>query len=38
VPLEIMPHLAFKHLCRGAKATVRTGDTVPYANIIIVSG
>ena len=38
VPLQVMPHVEFKHLCRTAKATVRTGDTTPYANIIIVSG
>jgi D-ribose pyranase len=38
VPLERMDHLALKHLAQTAKATVRTGDTVPYANIIVVSG
>ena len=38
VPLEVMPHIAFKHLCEGAKATIRTADTTPYANLIIVSG
>jgi D-ribose pyranose/furanose isomerase RbsD len=27
-----------KHLAQTARATVRTGDTVPYANIILVSG
>ena len=38
VPLEVLPHVAFKHLAQTAKATIRTGDTTPYANIIIVSG
>ena len=38
VPLEIMSHVDFKHLCESARATVRTGDSTPYANIIIVSG
>jgi D-ribose pyranase len=37
-PLEIMPHQRFKQLCATARATVRTADTTPYANIIIVSG
>jgi D-ribose pyranase len=38
IPLAVMPHLEFKHLAATAKATVRTGDATPYANIIIVSG
>lgn len=38
VPLEIVSHLELKHLAAGARATVRTGDSVPYANIILVSG
>jgi D-ribose pyranase len=38
VPLQVMPHVEFKHLCPAAKATIRTADTTPYANIIIVSG
>src|SRR3954453_7942461 len=38
VPLEVLPHVAFKHLAQTAKATIRTGDTTPHANIIIVSG
>jgi D-ribose pyranase len=38
VPFETISHLDFKHLGATGKATVRTGDTVPYANIIIVSG
>ena len=34
----VMPHVALKHLCAGAKATIRTADTTPYGNTIIVSG
>jgi D-ribose pyranase len=38
VPLQIMSHLELKRLSQTGKATVRTGDTTPYANIIVVSG
>ncbi len=38
IPFEILSHLELKHLASGARATVRTGDSVPYANIIVVSG
>lgn len=38
VPLERVSHGQLKHLAQTARATVRTGDTVPYANIIVVSG
>ncbi|MER3439468.1 MAG: D-ribose pyranase [Chloroflexota bacterium] len=38
VPLQIVTHLELKRLAQSAKATVRTGDTCPYANIIVVSG
>src|SRR5438874_6143411 len=38
VPLQVIPHLELKHLSRTAKATIRTGDTTPWGNIIIVSG
>ena len=37
-PLQRMAHLELKRLAGTAKATVRTGDTTPYANIIVVSG
>lgn len=37
-PLEVMSHLELKRLAGTAKATIRTGDTVPYANLIVVSG
>jgi D-ribose pyranase len=38
VPLERVSHLEMKRLAQGARATVRTGDTVPYANFVVVSG
>ena len=37
-PIEVVAHIEFKHLADGAKATIRTADTTPYANLIIVSG
>ena len=38
VPVQVVTHIELKRLAPGGKATVRTGDTVPYANIILVSG
>jgi D-ribose pyranase len=38
VPFERVSHGQLKRLAQSACATVRTGDTVPYANIILVSG
>jgi D-ribose pyranase len=38
VPLESLSHLELKRLGQTGKATVRTADTCPYANIIVVSG
>ncbi len=38
VPLEVVSHLELKRLSQTARGTVRTGDTVPYANLILVSG
>jgi D-ribose pyranase len=35
---ETVSHLELKRLGHGARATIRTGDTCPYANLIIVSG
>ncbi len=37
-PLEAISHLELKRLSATARATVRTGDTVAYANVIVVSG
>ena len=36
--IETVPHLELKHLSADGRATIRTGDTTPYANILIVSG
>jgi D-ribose pyranase len=36
--LEAISHLEFKRLSQTGKATIRTGDTCPYGNIIVVSG
>jgi D-ribose pyranase len=38
VRVETVSHLELKRLGHGARATIRTGDTCPYANCIIVSG
>jgi D-ribose pyranase len=38
VPIETVSHIELKRLGHDAKATVRTGDTTPYANLIVVSG
>ncbi len=37
-PLETMSHIELMRLGHDAKATIRTGDTTPYANLIVVSG
>lgn len=38
IPLETVSHVELKRLGREGHATIRTGDTIPYANIIVVSG
>ena len=38
IPIEVISHLELKRLSATAKATVRTGDVIPYANLIVVSG
>jgi len=38
VLFETISHIDLKRLGHGAKATIRTGDSCPYANLIIVSG
>lgn len=38
VPVQRMSHLELKRLSATGTATIRTGETVPYANIIVVSG
>ena len=37
-PYEAVSHLELKRLARESRGTVRTGDTVPYSNLILVSG
>jgi D-ribose pyranase len=36
--LEAISHIELKRLSQSGKATIRTGDTCPYGNIIVVSG
>ncbi|SFU84805.1 D-ribose pyranase [Alicyclobacillus macrosporangiidus] len=36
--LETVSHLELKSLSRSGKGVVRTADTCPYANILVVSG
>lgn len=38
VPLVTVSHLELKELSHGGRATIRTGDETPYANILVVSG
>ncbi len=38
IPIETISHRAFKEQTRSAKAIIRTGDFIPYANIILVAG
>jgi D-ribose pyranase len=37
-PLVTVEHLELKQVAKQGRATIRTADTTPYANIIIVSG
>ena len=38
VPTKFEPHVAFKQRVPNAIGLIRTGDTTPYANVILVSG
>lgn len=38
VPVEAVGHEELKQRCRDARAVVRTGDTTPYANVILRAG
>ena len=38
IPLVQIDHLELKRRAQDSRATVKTADTTPYANIIIVSG
>jgi D-ribose pyranase len=37
-PSKEVPHETFKALTKDAKVIVRTGETSPYANVILVGG
>lgn len=38
IPVEYQPHAEFKKRAPGAVGLIRTGDTIQYANLILVSG
>lgn len=38
VPITYEPHVKFKQRVPAAIGLIRTGDTIPYANMILVSG
>ena len=38
IPLRFQPHTEFKKRVPGAIGLIRTGDTIQYANMVIVSG
>jgi D-ribose pyranase len=38
LPIEAVPHVEFKQLARYAAGCIRTGDSVPYANVLVVGG
>lgn len=38
IPVEYVPHSAFKQQTQQARAGVRTGEFTPFANVILVAG
>lgn len=38
IAVEFVPHTQLKKMTRECKAVIRTGETTPYANIILQSG
>jgi len=38
IPTKFEPHVKFKKRVPGAIGLIRTGDTTPYANLILISG
>lgn len=38
VVFRVITHQQFKDICGESRAVIRTGDTVPYSNIMIISG
>ena len=37
IPSELVSHEKLKEMSKGAKAVIRTGDTTPFANVILYS-
>ncbi|CAA9543714.1 MAG: hypothetical protein AVDCRST_MAG70-330 [uncultured Thermomicrobiales bacterium] len=37
-PVEVVSHLQLKRLGHEGRATIRTGDTTPYANLVVIAG
>ncbi|MGB1961887.1 MAG: RbsD/FucU domain-containing protein, partial [Candidatus Puniceispirillaceae bacterium] len=35
---EIISHAAFKERTKNSKAIIRTGETTPYCNVILIAG
>ena len=38
IPIRFEPHVKFKKRVPGAVGLIRTGDTIQYANVILISG
>ena len=38
IPVKFEPHVQFKKRVPGAIGLIRTGDTIQYANVILISG
>lgn len=38
IQVEFVPHEEFKRQTKNCKAVIRTGETTPYANVILQSG
>ncbi len=38
IPMERIPHVAFKRETAVSRAIIRTGEFTPYANVILVAG
>jgi D-ribose pyranase len=36
--VEALPHLSFKRLAKHAVGCIRTGDSAPYGNVLLVGG
>lgn len=37
IPSEQVPHEGLKRMCKDAKAVIRTGETTPFANVLLYS-